>query len=260
MSNSATPTRVHPPEAATVQRRIDPLGDRLRTRARATSLAALLAVLVSLCVISVSPAAAASDASAENQLIGWINAARRDAGLHDLIVRGDLRDVARRHSRRMADRQQLEHNPNRTSEICCWQKLGENVAYGSDLRDIHRRLMASDGHRANILSRDFTELGVGVELRDGVYWVTQDFRLPQGGSPPPPPPPPAPKEEPPPPPPEDQPERAAPPPPAPPPAAPPPPKPPPASDRFTVMMARMESLESDRSFTEVVTELEEDPP
>lgn len=199
------------------------------------------------------PLAAAADGSAEAQLVGWINAARRDAGLHELVVRSDLRDVSRRHSERMADRQEVGHNPNRTSEVCCWSKLGENVAYGTDLRDIHRRLMASSGHRANILSSDFTELGVGVELRDGVYWVTQLFRLPQGGAPPPPPP----RQEPPPPPqkPDPPPAPRQAPPPAPEP--PPPPPPPPAIDRFTVMMGRVETLESHHSFVELVAELDE---
>lgn len=203
--------------------------------------------------MTTAPQAAAADGSAEGQFVAWVNAARRDAGLHELVVRTDLRDVSRRHSERMADRRTLEHNPNRTSEVCCWRKLGENVAYGTDIRDIHRRLMASSGHRANILSSEFTELGVGVELRDGVYWVTQLFRLPEGASAPAPSPPDSQSPPPAKPGPAPAPTRA---PPSPDPP-PPPPEPAQTSDRLTVMLGRVETLESDHSFGELVAELDE---
>ncbi|MDX1658641.1 MAG: CAP domain-containing protein [Nitriliruptorales bacterium] len=157
----------------------------LRTWATRRLIVLLTLAAMSLTVMWVSPLGA-SDATAEDRLIAWINQERRGAGLHDLVVRADLRDVARRHSRRMAEEGELFHNPSRTTEVCCWQKLGENVAYDSDLAELHRDLMSSSGHRANILSPEYTELGVGVEYRDGVFWVTQVFRLRQGETPPPP--------------------------------------------------------------------------
>ena len=39
---------------------------------------------------------------------------------------------------------------------------GENLAMGhSDARSVHAQLMASPGHRANILRREFDAVGVG---------------------------------------------------------------------------------------------------
>lgn len=224
-----------------------------------TTLLTIATLLVASLLVTSSSPAAAADATVESQFVGWINRERRAAGLHELVVRSDLRDVARRHSQRMASDGTLRHNPNRTSEVCCWQKLAENVAYGSDPARVHQRLMASSGHRANILDPDMTELGVGVELRDGVYWVTQLFRLPNGAAPPPPPEsrPPTPAREEPkqaePSPSEQHPSQAG---PAPLPSPEPPPPPLYAGDRFAVMMGRIEPLESRRTFSEVMDELE----
>jgi len=46
--------------------------------------------------------------------------------------------------------------------------------------DLHQKLMDSDGHRANILSEDFTHVSVGVARTDTGYYVTQLFALPIG--------------------------------------------------------------------------------
>ncbi|MDX1621089.1 MAG: CAP domain-containing protein [Nitriliruptorales bacterium] len=229
------------------------LGGSLRTRTTTTTLV-LLALATALLTVTGALPAVAADANAEAQLVSLINRERRQAGLHELVVRSDLRDVSRRHSARMAERGELYHNPNRTSEVCCWQKLAENVAYDDDLGELHRNLMASSGHSANILSPDFTELGVGVEYRDGFYWVTQLFRLPKGATPPPPSPPE----------PEPEPEAASPtqpadhstrrpaaPRPEPPPAEDPPPTPA-AIDRLSLMVASVDALEADPEVTDPV--------
>jgi uncharacterized protein YkwD len=38
--------------------------------------------------------------------------------------------------------------------------------------------MASAPHRANILDRDYTQVGVGAIVRDGRVWVAEVFRRP----------------------------------------------------------------------------------
>ena len=84
---------------------------------------------------------------------------------------------------------------------------GENIAYQSlrgpegledDVRDLHAALMASPGHRANILNPDFEAIGIGLEVGEfngaEVLIVTQNFAytdaalLPDEGQPDPPPP------------------------------------------------------------------------
>lgn len=133
------------------------------------------------------PVSASTDAGAESDLVGRINAERNSRGLPALQVRGDLRDAARRQAVSMADRGQMSHNPSLGSEVCCWRKIGENVGSGPDPGTVHRMMMDSSSHRSNIQDGDFTEIGVGVERRGGTIWVSQVFRQPEGAPEPPPP-------------------------------------------------------------------------
>ncbi|MBW3561725.1 MAG: CAP domain-containing protein [Actinobacteria bacterium] len=146
-------------------------------RHRATIALLLVALLIPL---AARPADATVDSGAESRFVQLVNQARARAGLPALSVASDLVSVARRHSVRMADSGDLYHNPNVASEVSGWQKLGENVGRGPTVDSIHEAFLNSPGHRANVLSRDFTQVGVGVEVREGGrIWVTQVFRLPQ---------------------------------------------------------------------------------
>lgn len=149
---------------------------------RRTAITLLIAAL--LLPFAARPAGAAVDGGAESRFVQLINQARAQAGLPALSVRSDLVAVARRHSARMADADDLHHNPGLAGEVSGWQKLGENVGRGPTVDAIHGAFMDSPGHRANILSADFTEVGVGVEVRDGGrIWVTEVFRLPLAAEP-----------------------------------------------------------------------------
>jgi uncharacterized protein YkwD len=57
--------------------------------------------------------------------------------------------------------------------LAVWGWLGENLAmnnYKNPLAEAWRGLMASPTHRDNILTRDFTHLGVAARIRpDGLY-------------------------------------------------------------------------------------------
>ena len=103
----------------------------------------------------------------------------RPLGLPSLAVADDLVAVARRHSVRMADAADLHHNPDLATEVTGWQKVGENVGRGPRVEPIHDAFMNSPGHRENILDPDWTEIGIGVEVRDGTVWVTEVFREPE---------------------------------------------------------------------------------
>lgn len=145
-----------------------------RRRPTTAAVAALLALLVALLV----PTVARADTSLEAAFADAVNAERAAAGLPALSVAGDLVTVARRHAARMGDSDDLHHNPGMTSEVGNWQKVGENVGRGPSVDPIHAAFMASPGHRANILDPSWTEMGMGVVVRDGTVWVTQLFRLP----------------------------------------------------------------------------------
>ncbi len=140
------------------------------------SLAGLLAVTAALLV---APATAASAAGEEADFVSRLNGARAAAGLPRLGAAGDLTSVARSHSERMGRANDLFHNPSLTSQVGNWSSIGENVGYGGSVLTVHNALMNSTAHRDNILSRVYTEVGVGTWIAPtGRVWVTQVFRKP----------------------------------------------------------------------------------
>jgi len=60
-----------------------------------------------------------------------------------------------------------------------WARVGENLAQGSNTpEEVVQRWMDSEGHRANILQADFTEIGLAV-TDGGPLWA-QVFARPLG--------------------------------------------------------------------------------
>ncbi len=155
------------------------LAPRLLPAAR-TALAALLVVLA---LVPAQPAAASSPTTAEfeRDFVALVNVERAKQSLGALQVKGDIVTVARRHSAKMASDNRLHHNPNFSKEITGWQRVAENVGVGPSVDALHRALMASEGHRRNIMDSTVTEIGVGVVISGGRVWVTQNFRRPRSG-------------------------------------------------------------------------------
>lgn len=134
---------------------------------------------------------------ARNAVICLINKARRDNGRGGLDGDSRLNEAARRHSKRMADTGCFSHQCSGESGIesrlrsvgylvsglTTWA-YGENIAYGSDgkgtPREIVKAWMHSSGHRANILSRTFGDVGVGFARSGGRGYYTADFGLRRG--------------------------------------------------------------------------------
>jgi len=144
-------------------------------------MAAALALTSGALVAGAAPASAAAT-SAEQVFTTKINQARAARGIPRLATRDHLVAVARDWARTMATRSRLYHNPRLTSEVSNWRWVGENVGYGPDALTVHAAFMNSPGHRANILDRDYTEVGVGVVSVDGRVWVAQVFRRPMASS------------------------------------------------------------------------------
>lgn len=99
-----------------------------------------------------------------------------------------MSQVAFEHSADMAARGFFAHtNPDGESPFdrlaaagIGYSTAGENIAAGyATPSDVMAGWMASPGHRANILSASFTEIGIGVKQGGsyGIYW-TQVFRAP----------------------------------------------------------------------------------
>jgi uncharacterized protein YkwD len=145
----------------------------------------LVAVLVAALLVALVPApeAARADAGREADFVAAVNRERAEAGLPTLAVAADLTAVARRHSARMADQGKMHHNPNLASDVGGWLKVGENVGRGPSVSSIHTALMNSSGHRRNILDGEWSQIGIGVEVRGSTVWMTAVFRLPAGAAP-----------------------------------------------------------------------------
>ena len=87
-------------------------------------------------------------------------------------VRRDLVQVARAHSRDMRDTGVVAHVSPTTGSAGDRVRAGniksslvlENVARAYGVGEAEEGLMNSPGHRANILSRDATHMGLGVVL------------------------------------------------------------------------------------------------
>ena len=149
------------------------------TAHRITLALTTLALALAAVLTGALTAAPAGATTAEDSLTARLNGARSDQGLPSLATRSDLVAVARAQANRMADSGTLYHNPNLTTDVTNWRSVGENVGYGPDVQTVHVAFMNSEGHRANILDTDYTEVGVGVVERGDRVWVAEVFRRPQ---------------------------------------------------------------------------------
>ncbi len=153
----------------------------VRTGVRRGALLLVLSLALSLIWLPAPASAANGAGEAELDFAALINVERAKQGLGALTVQREIVTVARRHSQTMADQQRLHHNPNFSTQITGWQRVSENVGVGPSVSAIHRALMASEGHRRNILDDRVTEVGIGVVISSGRVWVTQNFRRPSSG-------------------------------------------------------------------------------
>jgi len=105
----------------------------------------------------------------EKNIVAQTNAQRARYGLPALKVDETLMKMARKHGIWMASRRSLTH-----SGMPC----AENIAMGySSSQSVMRGWMNSSGHRANILTRGYSKIGVSAYKSAGgtIYWC-QQFR------------------------------------------------------------------------------------
>ncbi|SES96768.1 uncharacterized protein, YkwD family [Natronincola peptidivorans] len=107
----------------------------------------------------------------EEQMINLVNEERQRNNLPTLEVDLELTRVARIKSQDMADHNYFSHySPTYGSPFemldnfgINYLHAGENLAGNPSVEDAHVALMNSSGHRKNILSPDFTHIGIGVK-------------------------------------------------------------------------------------------------
>lgn len=111
---------------------------------------------------------------AESDFASRINSYRSSNGLSGLSRSGSLDSYARSWAKRMAQNGGLSHS-NISSLLPPWSGAGENVGVGGSAGSIFDALVASPGHRGNMLG-DFTHMGVGVyQDGDGSLWTAHVF-------------------------------------------------------------------------------------
>ncbi len=132
-----------------------------------------------------------AQATFESQLLQLVNAERQKVGAPALRVNAKLAQAAKRQAGDMARNDFLSHTGSDNSTIrsrieatrYSWGRIGENVAAGQATPSaVMQSWMNSPGHRANILNRDFTEIGIGYATNRSSqythYW-TQVFARPR---------------------------------------------------------------------------------
>jgi uncharacterized protein YkwD len=125
----------------------------------------------------------------ESELINLINAERASHGLGPVRIYNVLMQVARAHSQDMIDRDFFDHvNPDGwgprdrlDNAGYDWMTYGENIGAGySSAELMSNGWMNSSGHRAIMLTTEFTEIGVAY-VAGGFYehYWTALFSTPQ---------------------------------------------------------------------------------
>ncbi len=139
----------------------------------------------------------ATTAAFARQMLGLLNQERRAHGRRPLTMAWRLRESAHRHDVRMAKANVMSHQlPGEaffatriTRTGYKWRAAGENIGWNSNLtatgilaleKEMYHEVAPNDGHRVNILSRSFTQVGIDVfyDARHQKLWFTQDFGAP----------------------------------------------------------------------------------
>src|SRR5262245_28978496 len=125
----------------------------------------------------------------EQKLLELTNKEREKKKLPPLKPNPQLFKAARGHAANMAKQEKMEHvldgkTPGQRARAAGYRAdwIGENIAAGEDwsLKGVVEDWMSSKGHRENILSRRYTEVGVGLAKTDkGEWYYTLLFGRPE---------------------------------------------------------------------------------
>lgn len=125
--------------------------------------------------------------SYEKQVVDLVNQERQKAGLAPLKENAALSNVAETKAKDLRDNNYFSHtSPVYGSPFDMMKQFGikytaagENIAKGQrDPQTVMNGWMNSEGHRANILNSNFTEIGVGyvTDSNGNTYWVQMFIR------------------------------------------------------------------------------------
>ena len=128
------------------------------------------------------------EANKAQRILALVNAERAKVGATALVYSAQLETASQIHAYDMALRNFFSHsspeNCDMTTRVVAYAGFkggtyGENIAAGNDTAEkTMEQWMSSPGHRANILSKNYRELGIGYVYNSSStykhYWV-QNF-------------------------------------------------------------------------------------
>lgn len=127
-------------------------------------------------------------ATVEKEIFNMVNMEREKAGVPKLSYNSTMEKYARMKSKDMGVKNYFSHeDPNGNlitrqmrNDGVSYRAWGENIAYTSSpettaATQFMNNWMNSEGHRKNILSTDFTGIGIGVCKVNGKIYATQEF-------------------------------------------------------------------------------------
>lgn len=127
----------------------------------------------------------ASVSSYEQKVVELVNVERQKAGLSALKLDSSMSNIARMKSKDMADNNYFAHQSPTYGSAgdmlskygIKWSAWGENIASGQKTPEaVVTAWMNSPGHKANIMSTNFSRIGVGyVTNSNGTAYWTQMF-------------------------------------------------------------------------------------
>lgn len=151
-------------------------------------------------IVSGSPNRTTALSAMAQRIAELVSIERAKAGLPPLVVSFQLNAAAEVQSRNMVSLAPIvglsaamnhtlpgTYQPTLTSRAATvgydYYTLGENIAYGYDsAEEVMAAWMNSAGHRANILSAMFTQVGISVQSYGTILYFSQVFGFPQPGS------------------------------------------------------------------------------
>jgi uncharacterized protein YkwD len=147
--------------------------------------ATILTLALVTIVVHGTMLAPAAEAGYPGRVLRMVNNTRDRHDLRKVRIDRSLSRKAMRHTRRMIADDAI-YDPRNLSRLLRgepWSTVGAaNVGCAGTLQGLHRALMRSSEHRANLLNRDVRRIGIGVIKQNArnacgrrSFWETQLF-------------------------------------------------------------------------------------
>jgi uncharacterized protein YkwD len=150
-----------------------------RRRSRPAVVCASVVMATVMVLTGVDPTAAGATSGVALDLANSTNGQRWLNGGTPFVIDPRLSTIAQAQANEMARTGVLAHRTDLVAQgnafVPGWRAMAENVGVGASTQQVLDALMASPGHRGNILG-DYNRLGVGVAVDGaGRVWVVQNF-------------------------------------------------------------------------------------